>query len=266
MNIPNYKYLKFEKKDHIGLLIIDRPQKLNALNVEVLKELKRFYENTLLKDLKGLIMTGSGERAFIAGADIQEMSLMNSSEAKAFSHLGQEVTHLIEQLSIATIAAVDGFALGGGLEIALAHDFIFITKNAVLGLPEVSLGLLPGFGGTQRLARCVGNLYAKEMIFTGKKIFSEEAISIKLAHKVYENKEELLGSAEKFIEVISKNSPRSLAAVKNIFLESFHYKEFSLETKYFADLFGGDEMMEGTQAFLEKRTAYFRKKSRGEER
>lgn len=159
--------LLFEKPDkHIGILKFNRPKALNALNGKMLKELLHFLRNDIKKEeIKILILTGEGEKSFISGADIIEMSSMNTLAIEQFSRLGQNVTRSLEKMDIITIAAVNGYAFGGGLEMALACDFIYCSENAKMGLPEVSLGVIPGFGGTQRLTRAIGARKAKELIF-----------------------------------------------------------------------------------------------------
>ncbi|MFN8370516.1 MAG: enoyl-CoA hydratase/isomerase family protein [Bacteriovoracaceae bacterium] len=182
------KYLKYEIQNSVVILSINRPDKLNALNADVLKELKAFLieiHSDKNFEFKGLVITGEGDKAFIAGADIKEMSNMSNDEALLFGQLGQEVTLMFEKLKIPVIAAVNGFALGGGLEIAMSCDFIYAVTTAKMGLPEVSLGLIPGFGGTQRLSKIIGRNQAREMIYTGKNVTAEEALNLGLVNKLF---------------------------------------------------------------------------------
>ncbi len=191
---PNntYETIVLTQIDHIGVLTINRPAKLNALNIQVHRELKDCLSKITHSSLKGLILIGEGEKAFIAGADIAEMKPMTTGEARAFSELGQQVTLLMEALPFPTIAAVNGFALGGGFEMAMSCDFIFATNNAVFGLPEVKLGLIPGFGGTQRLAKIVGERRAKEMMLSGRKVTAAEAKTLGIALELIEYEQVLL--------------------------------------------------------------------------
>ena len=168
------QFLRFEQEGHLGLLQLYRPDALNALNNQVLEELSSFFQKKSQEEsLKVLIVTGSGTKAFCAGADVKEMQKMSHKEIMHLANLGHRVASSMEKAPFVTIAAINGFALGGGLEMALGCDFIYASKKAKLGLPELSLGLIPGFGGTQRLSRAIGTRLAKEMIFTGE-IFSAE--------------------------------------------------------------------------------------------
>jgi enoyl-CoA hydratase len=179
------EHLIYEKYEQVGVLKINRPHVLNALNSDLLKELFSFLHEVPRKNgLKCLILIGEGEKAFIAGADIKEMQALNHVGMLEFCELGQSVTLALEQMPCATIAAVHGFALGGGLEIALACDFIYASPQAKLGLPEIKLAIIPGFGGTQRLTRAIGGRLAKEMILTGKTITASEAKEMGLINRV----------------------------------------------------------------------------------
>jgi enoyl-CoA hydratase len=256
----NYETIRFEIEGNIGLLTINRPDKLNALNELVLKELKEVLSN-LDSSLRGLIMTGEGEKAFIAGADIKAMSGMTVEEAKAFGALGQEVTLLFENAKLPIIAAVNGFALGGGCEMAMSADFIYATENAVFGQPEVKLGLIPGFGGTQRLARLVGRNLAKEMTYTGRNMKIEEAVRSGLVLKSFSTKEEMLGAARKTLGFASMNSPHAIALSKQVMNAGNDLtveEGLKLELEQFANIFSSDDMKEGTTAFMEKRAPDFK--------
>lgn len=261
----DYHSLAFENHDGIGLLIINRADKYNALNSEVLGELKDFLQHIINEDknfsLKGLILTGAGERAFIAGADIAEMSGMNEQRAREFGLLGQEVSLLFEQLPIPVIAAVNGFALGGGLEMAMSCDFVYATENAQLGQPEVKLGLIPGFGGTQRLSRLIGRQRAKEFIFSGRSMRASEASEIGLVTRLFATKDEMLSTAFATLRVVAKNSPLAIKMSKrvmNLGNDLDLTSALRLELDEFSGLFNSQDMKEGTMAFMEKRSPIFK--------
>ena len=267
MNInKNYQTIKFEMKDSVGYLTINRPAKLNALNVEVLSELKE-----LLTDLKndenfhfkGILLTGEGEKAFIAGADIAEMSEMTPSDAYTLGHLGQQVSVLLETLQVPVIACVNGFALGGGCEMAMSCDFIYATDNAVFGQPEVKLGLIPGFGGTQRLAKLVGRNNAKEMIFTGRNVKADEALKMGLIVRTFATKASMMDEAVNTLKAISVNSPFAVSIAKKVMNEGIDLtinEGLQLEKRQFSGIFSSEDMQEGTRAFVEKRTPSFKGK------
>lgn len=259
----NFETITFSKDGSFGLLTINREAKFNALNSQVLMELKEVL--TELKDnkerLQGLIVTGSGEKAFIAGADIAEMSTMESDEAYDFAELGQEVTLLFEALPYPVIACVNGFALGGGCEMAMACDFIYATNNAVFGQPEVKLGLIPGFGGTQRLAKIIGRNKAKEIIYTGRNVKADEAFSLGLAVKLFASKDEMISAAKQTLSDVAKNSPLAVGLSKFVMNEGNDLsveEGLSIEAKHFGDIFSSFDMKEGTKAFVEKRAAEFK--------
>lgn len=257
----NFSYLDYKEENSIGVLTLNREDKLNALSHEVIAELRACLELLSTKKLKGLIFTGAGEKAFIAGADIAGMANMTAMEAEKFAFEGQQVTQMFEELHFPVIAAVNGFALGGGCEMALSCDFIFATKNAVFGLPEVSLGLIPGFGGTQRLAKVVGRNRAKELIYTGRKVKAEEALNIGLALALYENKEELIKASFETIEKMANNSPLAIGTVKAVINAGadLSIKEgLDIEKSAFGKIFESYDMKEGTKAFVEKRKANFK--------
>lgn len=256
-----FETITFSEEGGIGLLTINRPAKLNALNIQVLRELKDCLTEIHQKSLKGMILTGEGEKAFIAGADIAEMKPMATGEANAFSELGQQVTLLFESLPFPTIAAVNGFALGGGFEMAMSCDFIFSTANAVFGLPEVKLGLIPGFGGTVRLARIVGERRAKEIMFSGRNVSSEEALKLGIVLEVYASKAELLEGAKKWFALASQNSSYAISRAKHAMRsseEEIIEHSLMMEREEFGNIFQTEQMIEGTSAFLEKRKANFK--------
>ncbi len=197
--MPNFIY---EKRGSVGIFKINRPEVLNALNKKLLEEFLLFLDLIpRTQQIKALILTGEGEKAFIAGADIKEMQGMDFLQMKQFCELGQKVTLALENAPFLTVAAVNGYALGGGLEMALACDFIYASKTAKVGLPEVSLGIIPGFGGTQRLARAIGTRLAKEMIMSGKVISAEEAQKLGIINHLSEP-QDLLKDCFQIIESI----------------------------------------------------------------
>lgn len=253
--ISNFETLNFTISDEVGILVINRPDKLNALNIQVLRELKGALTELKQAPIRGLIVTGEGEKAFIAGADIAEMKPLEPGEALAFSELGQLVTLAFEALPYPTIACVNGFALGGGFEMAMSCDFILASRNAVFGLPEVKLGLIPGFGGTQRLMKIVGERRAKEMMFSGRNITSEEAKNVGIALEIYADKDQLISEAQNWFKNTLKNSSHAIAQAKNVLGHGL-----TEERKAFGNIFQTEEMIEGTAAFLEKRKAQFKGK------
>ncbi len=258
--------LTYEVQEDLGVITINRPTKLNALNIELLSELKELITE-LKKDevfaLKGLIVTGSGEKAFIAGADIAEMSDMTPSDAYTFGQLGQQVTVLFETLQIPVIACVNGFALGGGCEIAMSCDFIYSTTNASFGQPEVKLGLIPGFGGTQRLAKLVGRNRAKEMIFSGRNVSATEACEMGLVLKILPTKDAMIEEAKKTLKAITQNSSFAVSIAKKVMNEGVDLtitEGLQLEKRQFSGIFSSEDMREGTKAFIEKRAPHFKGK------
>jgi enoyl-CoA hydratase len=245
----------------IQVLKINRPAVLNALNTKTLEELLvALREIAEDPKIRVLVLTGEGEKSFIAGADIAEMKDKNTSQGVGFSRLGHEVAKILEQMPKPTIAAVNGFALGGGTEMAIACDFILASENAVFGQPEVGLGIIPGFGATFRLMRFVGMPKAKELIFSGRKVKAAEALEMGLANHVYPQSE-LMREAIALAKQISGNSLRAVSHSKKLINEfsetkGFHYKIDS-EIQEFGDLFQSFDQKEGMTAFLEKRKAHF---------
>lgn len=251
---------KYEKVDLIGVLTIHRPEALNALNSEVLKELDYFLtELEKKKDIRALIITGAGEKAFVAGADIKEIDTLDKNTALKFAEAGQNVFMKLENLFCPVIAAVNGFALGGGLELALSCDFIMASQNSKMGLPECTLGLIPGFGGTVRLARRVGPGLAKQWTFTGEMITAERALATHLVNQVVEPTQ-LLEEAKKLAGLMAQRSPQSLKLIKEAINQTYGMKSedaMTVERKLFAGLFGSADQKEGTKAFIEKRKPTF---------
>lgn len=257
-----FETLKIENKNNIAILTVNRPEKLNALSEQVLAELKLFLTD-LKKNpgpIRALILTGAGEKAFIAGADISAMSVMTPEQGEVFGQLGQDVTRLFEALSIPVIACVNGYALGGGCEMAMSCDFIFATENAVFGQPEVNLGLIPGFGGCIRLMRYVGMARAKELIYSGRNVHSVEAQKLGLVNEVFKTKTEMLSAAINQLNLILQKSPQAIALCKQIITQSVGESIATglvKELAGFKMVFESSDMREGTRAFLEKRKAVF---------
>jgi enoyl-CoA hydratase len=256
-----YKNLLVEEQNDILYITINRPKNLNALNSETIAELSDTIDNLEAnKALVGAILTGSGEKAFVAGADIKEFSTFNVKEGMFLASNGQNILFdKIEQSSKPVIACVNGYALGGGCELAMACHIRIASDNALFGLPELSLGLIPGYGGTQRLTQLVGKGKALEMMMTSSMIKAEEAKSLGLTNYVVPM-EELISKAEGLMKKISKNAP--LAIAKSIEAVNAHFTEgvngFQKEIQLFGDCFGTKDFIEGTTAFMEKRKAEFK--------
>ena len=247
-------------KDKIALLTINREKALNAMNPKILKDLKDIFKNCIEdEDINVIILTGSGKKAFIAGADIKIMEKLDSKSAYDFGLLGQELTYIIENSTKPIIALVNGFALGGGCEISLACHIRLASDNAMFGQPEVKLGLIPGWGGTQRLPRIVGKGIATELIITGKIIDSNEAYRIGLVNKILKNNN-LIEESFEFAKSILQNGPKAISKSLSCINESSNSSlndglENELET--FSKLFGSQETNEGLKAFVEKRLPKF---------
>ncbi len=245
-----------EKKGYIAVATINRPKALNALNSEVLSDLDELVATVKADDeIRALVITGSGEKAFVAGADIGEMSTLTKEGGTAFGKHGNDVFRAIETLPIPTIAAVNGFALGGGCELSMACDIRICADTAVFGQPETGLGITPGFGGTQRLARLVSPGMAKQLIYTAKNIKADEAYRIGLVNAVYPL-EELMPAAEKLAETIAKNAPIAVRACKKAINDGLQVdmdKAIVIEEKLFGSCFQSADQIEGMSAFLEKR-------------
>ncbi len=244
----------------VSTLTLNRPDKLNALSTEVLNDLRSAITTIGAKEeLRAAIITGAG-KAFAAGADIAAMTEMNEWEGRDFGALGHSVFASIEKLRFPVIAAVNGFALGGGCELALACDFIYASSKAKFGQPEVGLGVIPGFGGTQRLPRRIGSAMARELIYTGRMISADEALRIGLANAVFAP-EELLDSAQKVAAHIASQGPIAVATAKRLIargIEKPLLDANALEQDAFAACFGTEDQAEGMTAFLEKRDAVFK--------
>lgn len=255
-----YKNIIVEIKDGIGFLKVNRPKALNALNSETLSEIRHAgNELNANKSVRVVIVTGEGDKAFVAGADIMEMKDLTALEGAAFSHRGHEAMNTLENMEKPVIAAVNGFALGGGFELALACDFIYASDKAKLGFPETTLGIHPGFGGTQRAAKLVGLAKAKELIFAGKTINAQEAYEIGLVNKVVPH-DQLMAEVLALAEKIRANGPFSVRLAKECINKSLSLasKEgFALEAKDFGMCFATKDQKEGMTAFAEKRKSTF---------
>lgn len=256
----NYENIYIEEENNLATITIDRPKKLNALNKATIEELhEAFKELEADKKIKVIIITGSGEKAFVAGADISEFADFSVKEGGKLAAKGQELLFdFVANLSTPVIAAVNGFALGGGLELAMACHFRVASYNAKMGLPEVSLGVIPGYGGTQRLPQLVGKGRAMEMIMTAGMVSAEKALEYGLVNYVVEL-EELIPLCEKLAGKISNNSSVAISqAIKAVNAGySFNTDGYASEIKAFGACFGTNDFKEGTTAFLEKRKADF---------
>lgn len=249
------QHIKVEIENDIGLLTIDRTEALNALNSQVLSELSEQLNELATSSLRCLIITGAGSKAFVAGADIAEMKDLSPELAQEFSEAGNQVIQQIESLPMPVIGAINGYALGGGCELALSCDIRICGENAVFGLPEVGLGILPGYGGVQRLVRAVGLSRAKELAFTARNIKAEEALAVGLVDQCVPA-DELMSTAMKMAERIAANAPFSVRAVKEVAQTSVGLsveKTYCLESELFGKCFLTKDQAEGMGAFLEKR-------------
>jgi enoyl-CoA hydratase len=252
-------YVTIQHEDDVAVLIIDRQEKLNALDRQVVEEIGQALLELESEGPRAIIVTGAGERAFIAGADIRAMSIMEPLEAKRFSEIGHAAMALLDRSPIPTIAAVNGYALGGGCEVAIACDIRIAAENATFGFPEVGLGILPGMGGTQRLPRLIGPALAKELIFTGRRISAEEARELGLVNRVVAEGE-ALNAARELAAEISGNGPlavRHAKAAANRSLDVDLISGLEFEADQFALLFATEDAREGMNAFGEKRKPAF---------
>jgi enoyl-CoA hydratase len=255
-----YQTVLLDRRGPLALVTLNRPDKLNALNEQLIDELSAAFEE-LDVDTSTLvaILTGAGDKAFAAGADIAAMAELTTSRAKVFAEKGHHLGSCIETAHFPTIAAVNGFALGGGCELALACDFIYASDKAKLGQPEVNLGVIPGFGGTQRLARRVGIGRARELCYTGDVVGAEDALRMGLVNAVVPHAE-LLARAEATAKKIAGKGPLAIAQAKRVILRGADLPLATaneLEMQAFASLFGTADQKEGMRAFLDKRAAKF---------
>ncbi|MDY0220099.1 MAG: enoyl-CoA hydratase-related protein [Desulfobacterium sp.] len=255
-----FKHLSFDVSDTIGTLTFNRPKALNALNHELILEMGAVLD-LVEKDqgIRALVLTGAGDKAFVAGADISEITKLDPLGARRFARLGHRTFARIEALPIPVIAAVNGFALGGGTEVALACDFIYASEKAVFGLPEITLGIIPGFGGTQRLARVVGPNRAKELIFTGKTFPAADALTYGLVNQVC-TPESLMETVMKTAKAMALKGRVCIQAAKESIQNGLSVDlqtGCEIEINAFALCMASPDAKEGTQAFLEKRKAEF---------
>ncbi|WP_295860064.1 enoyl-CoA hydratase-related protein [uncultured Oscillibacter sp.] len=248
-------FVELEKKDQFAVLTINRPEALNALNDEVISQLDRVLDSIDPAEVRCLIVTGAGQKAFVAGADIAQMSGLTKAEGEAFGKHGNDVFRKLETLPIPTIAAVNGFALGGGCELAMSCDIRLCAETAVFGQPEVGLGITPGFGGTQRMARLIGPGKAKELIYTARNIKAPEALSVGLVQAVYPA-EELMEQAEKMAARIAGNAPIAVRACKKAINDGLQVDmdaAVAVEEKLFGSCFETQDQKNAMTAFVEKR-------------
>lgn len=248
-------FVDYEVKGSIAIITINREKALNALNSEVLDDLEKVFDGVDTNAVRCLILTGAGQKSFVAGADIGEMSTLTKAEGEAFGKKGNDIFRKIETFPIPVIAAINGFALGGGCEISMSCDFRICSDNAMFGQPEVGLGITPGFGGTQRLARTVGVGMAKQLIYTARNIDAAEALRIGLVNQVV-TQEELLPTAEKLANTIAGNAPIAVRACKkaiNDGLQTNIDDALVIEEKLFGSCFESYDQKEGMANFLRKK-------------
>lgn len=259
----DFQNILYETKDNIAIVTINRPEKLNALNIKTMQEIKSVFEK--IKEDESIyvvLVTGAGDKAFVAGADITELNELNIISGKEFSEAGQEVFSMIENSEKPVIAVVNGYALGGGCELALACHMRLASENAKFGQPEVNLGVIPGYGGTQRLTRLINSGRAMQHILTGDAISAEEALKIGLANKVYPHEELMEKAFEMAKKIASKAQVAVRMAVKSVVAcdELSETEGQKLEASLFAACCGSEDFKEGTSAFLEKRKPEFKNK------
>jgi len=249
-----------QREGRVGILTISRPESLNALNNVVLSDLQKVFAELKREPLGALIVTGTGEKSFVAGADIKEMETMTAAQAKEFANRGQTLFRQLEEFPFATIAAVNGFALGGGLELALSCDWIVASNKAKWGLPEVSLGLIPGYGGTQRLSRVVGKALAKRVGLTGEVFNAEQGLNWGLFTQIVEPGE-VLPTAKKQAELICNRAPLAVSFTKRSIESGFDESlvdGLEVEAHFFGQVFETKDHNEGIQAFIAKREPKFK--------
>jgi enoyl-CoA hydratase len=249
------QYIKLEHQDNISIVVIDRQEALNALNTQVLAELREAFSAIDTSEVRCVVISGAGSKAFVAGADIAEMSNMPEEEARTYAQTGHEVFLTIENFPVPVIAAVNGYALGGGCELSLACDLRLASDNAMFGQPETGLGITPGFGGTQRLPRIIGVTKAKELLYAGKRINAQEALACSLVNAVYPS-DQLMGEAVKLAKKIAANAPVAVRAAKKAINDGLAVdmnEALAIETKLFAACFASQDQKNAMRAFVEKR-------------
>ena len=263
IDAPTYKNLLVEQRGAVTVLFVNRPDVLNALNRETLAEIEACARHFNADPAQGaLIVTGAGEKSFVSGADINELAVLDPRGAEEISRFGQRVLDTLERSPKPVIAAVNGYAFGGGCELALACHMRLASENAVLGLPEVSLGIIPGYGGTQRLPRLVGTGRALEIMLSGRRVKADEAERIGLVNRVVP-REQLLAETEKLVQAMLKNGPLAVAAVLEAVQRGLQLgldDGLRLESGLFGILAASEDMHEGLKAFLDKRPARFQRK------
>lgn len=261
-----YENIIFEVTEGIATITFNRPKALNALNGQLLDELSAALDEIEAdEEVRVLVLTGAGEKSFVAGADITELATFNTLQGKLFSRKGQLIISRLQELPIPVIAAVNGFALGGGSEMALACDFIYASENAMFGLPEITLGIIPGFGGTQRLPRLIGSNRAKEMIFTGKLIPAAEAEKIGMVNRIF-SRESLMEETQITARAIATKGKVSLRAAKQAVNSGLNVDLATgcrIEVDAFAICMASEDGKEGTHAFIEKRKPQFKGSLKG---
>lgn len=258
----NYQYLKLAENGAVCTVAISAPQSLNALNSTILGELEDFVDHLDCNKYRCLIVTGDGEKSFVAGADIKEMADLDAAQGQTFGAKGARVFRKIETLPIPVIAAVNGFALGGGCELAMACDIRICSSNARFGQPEVGLGIIPGFSGTVRMARLVGMGIAKELIFSGRTMKADEALRIGLVNAVYEPAE-LMDKAREMAERIAANAPIAVRYAKQCINNEYDMpadEAIAYESKMFGQCFATEDQKNGMQAFINKGKCEFQGK------
>ena len=247
--------ITFEKRGYVGLLTINRPKAMNAFNNEVVTEVYVCLESLVNTDIRCLIVTGAGDKAFVAGADIREMQFLTPSQAAAFSRAGNAVMALLENFPVPIIAAINGYAMGGGCELALSCDIRIASDNAVFAFPEVGLGIIPGFGGAQRLARIIGIGKTKELIYTTNRIDAAGALRAGLVNAVYPQ-EQLLDRCFEMAEKIASNAPTAVRVAKDVINKSMGMEldqSYGLEVLPFSSCFLTNDRQMAMDAFVEKR-------------
>ncbi|MBD3226179.1 MAG: enoyl-CoA hydratase [Caldithrix sp.] len=255
-----YNNITLERDDNIAIVSINRPKKMNALNRQTLQDINNVFEEIAKDDsIGGILLTGTGEKAFVAGADISEIQPLTKKSGEEFARFGQQIFDRIEQLPKPVIALINGFALGGGCELALACHLRIAAENALMGQPEINLGLIPGYGGTQRLSRLIGKGRALEYLLTAGTITTDHALQMGLVNKVVPA-DQLLHEGKEMMSKILHKAPLAISAIiasVNEGLDDVLSDGLKTEARYFGQVCSTKDMKEGTQAFLEKREAHF---------